>query len=561
MADTQHSTRKQAAGVFFAVLVALTAFAVPQRARAQLAEGVAACAGSFALQELVNQALSALGLEVPTSDTGQRVKDQIFDCIAWVAANVVLEEITDATLTWINSGFDGNPAYVEDFGGFLKGTADEAAGAFIDSTDLAFLCSPFQLEIKLALLTQQQGFRNVSRCTLTDVVENTEDFLAGDFSQGGWQGWFELTQKPQNNPYGAYLLASDELNQRIASAVGEKKTKFEIGRGFLGKEVEECSLVSTDPNFVGPPESVPPDFVGPPPPGTEIKCQSRTVTPGSTIQDALGDTLQIGTRRLEVADEINEILTALLNQLLVQVFTDDEGLRGVGDFLETAEPSEIPDTIPIPGAKLSCDPSENPQAASRPIEFSALTNDQWEVPPTGSSDQRFKLSADGHYSSAHIEFDFFLNKFDSRSEFQSVFNIRNVGSDIGCFIDMQIDGNPNRAILNTCEHGGGFYPDNNIQWKEGTWYHVTAEYSAEEGNAFVTLAITERDNPDAVLAEARGPVGTSIFPNGGGLNLIIGGEFTPDGVYRLEGSQFENVELELTPGEPYCNPVGGFDFF
>ena len=131
------------------------------------------------------------------------------DMAARIAAQIAIQRIVASTVEWANTGFEGNPAYVTDPKQYFSDLSDGIAGEFILGSDLSFLCSPFQTQIRLAL-RQSYVRPNPFQCTLTQVVGNIENFY-GDFSQGGWDAWFSMTQNPTNNPYGAYLEAKIEL--------------------------------------------------------------------------------------------------------------------------------------------------------------------------------------------------------------------------------------------------------------------------------------------------------------------------------------------------------------
>ena len=151
---------------------------------------------------------------VPTDDKPNNIKESLWDRVAHQAANTLIEQTLVSMTNWINSGFDGGPAFVTDLRGFLLDIADATTADFIEGTALEALCSPWRLNIRVALaLGQATPFEREVRCTLSDIVANMDDFINGDFSQGGWAGWFELTTRPQNNPYGLYLITASELDQ------------------------------------------------------------------------------------------------------------------------------------------------------------------------------------------------------------------------------------------------------------------------------------------------------------------------------------------------------------
>ena len=234
-----------------------------------------------------------------------------WDLIAISIANIALEQIINETIVWINSGFEGNPAYATDPEQFFTDIADNIAGDLIAGSELGFLCSPFQTRIRLALQryhTQRRQFQ----CTLTDVVANIDAFY-NDFSQGGWDGWFVMTQNDVNNPYGAYLQAQIELDSRIAKALGIQDKQLNWNNGFLSW----AKCLKWDEVWTG---------------GSEIpekgKCLKRgpVITPGKVINDQLNTVLATGVHKLELADEFDELVSALFVQLLKQVVFGVKGL-------------------------------------------------------------------------------------------------------------------------------------------------------------------------------------------------------------------------------------------
>jgi hypothetical protein len=234
--------------------------------------------------------------------TALLTKEGVGDSLAYAVANFLLEQMARSTINWINSGFDGNPAFITDLQGFLLEQADIVAGAFIEGAGLSLLCAPFELDIRLALaLNYGSPFEQQISCRLSDVVQNIDGFLEGNFEDGGWPGWFELTLR--DNPYTRYIEAEHELAVRLRNNRGEQLEVLSWGQGFLSWE--ECETEAGTGN-----ES----------------C--TTATPGSLIQNEVSDALGIGRDRLTIADEINEIIGALIGQLAQQALGGSGGLRG-----------------------------------------------------------------------------------------------------------------------------------------------------------------------------------------------------------------------------------------
>jgi len=231
-------------------------------------------------------------------------KELILDGIVTAAGKIVISNITSSIVTWINSGFEGNPAFITDPGSYFTDVADQIAGNFIAGTELGFLCEPFALDIRIALaLNYSSTYTQRNYCRLSDAVSNIENFAKfteGDFSQGGWDSWFEITQNPQNNPMGAYLAAQSELSLRTSRGQSIKLLEADWGQGFLS--YQKCLAEH--------------EVTG------ECVEKGPIETPGTVIESQLANTLYTGIRQLEIADEINEIVGALVGQLVQTVFSE-----------------------------------------------------------------------------------------------------------------------------------------------------------------------------------------------------------------------------------------------
>lgn len=231
-------------------------------------------------------------------------KESVLDAIAWSAAKIIISNMTNSIVNWINSGFEGSPAFVTDPEAFLIDVGDQIAGNFIAGTEIGFICEPFQLELRRALnFSFSSTFTRANYCRLSDVVSNVENFTKftdGDFSRGGWNSWFEISQNPSNNPLGVYSAAKAEIVLRTARGQEIELAKLNWGQGFLSWR--DCEVRD--------------DQTG------ECIKYSEIKTPGSVIENQLSQTLGSGIRQLELADEFNEIIGALVGQLARTVLTD-----------------------------------------------------------------------------------------------------------------------------------------------------------------------------------------------------------------------------------------------
>lgn len=305
--------------LYIAILLIISAgafFLIPQRA-----EALATCAK-------IPVPPATTGVFVPVLDSANLVqnttaashlssiysKECVQDTFVNFLVKTTIRKFTNDIVRWINSGFEGNPAFVTDPAGFALGVGDRVAGEFISRSSLGFLCDPFRLNVQLGLAMQYRRFIDRG-CSLSDVLNNVRGFIDdGDFESGGWNTWLAVTQREGGNPYDAYLRASSRLAVEISGAQGLELAKLSWGRGFLSWE--ECryydyqggEVNGDDPNIYGE------------------DCQIQT--PGSVIESQLENQLGSSLKQLELADEFDEIIGALVNQLLVQVFNSAGGLRG-----------------------------------------------------------------------------------------------------------------------------------------------------------------------------------------------------------------------------------------
>lgn len=240
-------------------------------------------------------------------------KETILDGIAYHIAKAFISQMLRSTITWINSGFKGSPAFVQDLDRFLLDVADEAAGEYIKTLGElgSFICSPFRIDIQLALTLEYQKARekrNVDSCSFSGIVDNIENFYKGEVARGKfWEQWIEVTSKPKTyTPYGQLLEARAEMELRIINQKGQVLEKTAWADGFLSSEV--CEVMDT-------------------PTGPVKDCVIST--PGKTISEALNKALGAGQDQLVAADEIDELIGALIGQIANQALTGAAGLLGL----------------------------------------------------------------------------------------------------------------------------------------------------------------------------------------------------------------------------------------
>ena len=219
----------------------------------------------------------------------------------------LLNMMVDQIVSWIQGG--GKPKFITDWNGFLTDAADQAGGQFIQELGLGQLCSAFGPQLKAAFIPIPT-FSDRSSCTLSQVGANLDAFLK-DFRNGGWAAWNEMVLKPQNNVYGAYLIAWDEKNRRESAAQKAAAAEAQAGKGFLS--VKRCIQSHTVEN----PETA----------QLETVCDKyETITPGAVVGDLAAQAVGSDIDWLVNANDLGAYVSAITNAILNRMFAEGIGL-------------------------------------------------------------------------------------------------------------------------------------------------------------------------------------------------------------------------------------------
>lgn len=251
----------------------------------------------------------------------------VLNGLAWTVAKTTIQSITRSSVNWINSGFQGSPAFVSDLNQNLSVLSDTVANNFFqqlnrvtyDATGFN-LTSPFQDQITQQLRAnyykQTGSLLGGYQYNLSNKSSNPQAFLNGNFSQGGFDAFFSANSNPANNPFGSYQIASNALWNQIDAAAKQRKSELDWGKGFLPWRGNCAAANATSTSLIK----------------TEACLGSSVRTPGSVIESQLENQLGSGVRQLELADSINEVVGALMGQLVNQVL-------GSGGLLGVSQPS------------------------------------------------------------------------------------------------------------------------------------------------------------------------------------------------------------------------------
>jgi hypothetical protein len=284
---------------------------------------------------------TVLGVNIPFS----------WDGLANKALNMIVQRMVRSITEWVVNRDGRGPAFVHSPIEFYRDIADGLAGEFIEGSDLGFLCSPFRNNISQSLSlhfgkTRTPSIKDYS-CRLTDIIDNVEAFNKGKFIEsGGWDTWFRVSQNPANNPRGAFLEAKFEIDSRIIEALGVKKEELSWAKGFLS--TQDCNI---NPNT-----------------GKE-EC-GPVKTPGTLIENQFNKSLGSGWARIELADEFDELLVALLDYAM-DAFIGNK--KSVFSQEGLYNPALSTDGGPV--IAVSCGATPRPALVDRSVIWTATRSD------------------------------------------------------------------------------------------------------------------------------------------------------------------------------------------
>ncbi|MAZ40681.1 hypothetical protein CL654_00990 [bacterium] len=261
--------------IFVITIAALFSFHV-YRTHAQLNEALSC--GTAALSSVISGAFVIPDpTKVPIQDRAIEAKEFLLDCSVREAAQLVSENVVQATIQWVNTGFGGQPFYVQDLSQFFAGIEDAATQDFLSNQLPGSLNQPFQGAVSQRIAQSQ------SRPTLNQIYtcsgENIDQVFQGGASDS-WLSFIDATTNPGCSPDAAYYTGESILAQQQQQSKKEYEQLLTQGEGTL----------------------------------PERDAAGNIVTPGAIINDLLKQNLGVGLDQLTQTDEIAELFDALVNR-------------------------------------------------------------------------------------------------------------------------------------------------------------------------------------------------------------------------------------------------------
>jgi len=140
-----------------------------------------------------------------------------------------------------------------------------------------------------------------------------------DFRQGNWIAWQEMVLRPQNNIYGAYIMAWDQYEIEKSAAAKAAEAEDQAGKGFLS--VKRC----IEWNSAGLQTCV--DSGESMEDCKKAACiKEETVTPGAVVGDLAAKAVGSDIDYIVNAKDLAAYVSAITNAILNRMFAEGMGL-------------------------------------------------------------------------------------------------------------------------------------------------------------------------------------------------------------------------------------------
>ncbi len=279
--------------------------------------------GAKALQD------AAVAKEKLLKDNTEANNTNLADCIIYGAGQLMLNQLTDNIISWIQGGFNGSPSFAIDTHALFLDLADSVAGDLaqeirsiaglasceftpnwtndlansVDNSSRKYARNRFKDGLSCPF--GKGSLFNIDASTFFSVAESA-------FEQGGGMASFEASLEDAGNPIGARILVNRELLNRQDETRRIQEQKLSWSNGFI-------DLIDT--NNCNYPASVAAGMKDFPPEAQKIyqKTYCQTTTPGKIIEGQLTKVTGLDMDRLGVSDSLNKIVSAFMKQITNQV--------------------------------------------------------------------------------------------------------------------------------------------------------------------------------------------------------------------------------------------------
>lgn len=262
------------------------------------------------------------------------VTDVSMDSIMFCIVNEILTYITNATISWINSGFNGNPVFVQNPGAILESVANTEANSFISAMSkgvgqtttsgntlavvnnstgaiTVFNNSALQSQLTSNLIgayTSQSSGNYTSGLASPTITTDQIIGLANGVDYGRDVGAQQYN--PLNTVYGQTLAANAAMQRQIAAAQQNAQLNMLMNQGIQSPTT--CASGGTR--------------------AVNGTCQNtfiQNTASGQLIGSTLKNRDMMTYERIALAKDFDSVITALVNQLVKIAVTDISKETGI----------------------------------------------------------------------------------------------------------------------------------------------------------------------------------------------------------------------------------------
>ena len=242
------------------------------------------------------------------------LKEYLGDTALKAIVAAIVRVTTRVMVDWITANEGRDVGFIKNFEQYFFEEIDARAGEFLSHLRGVNLCSSrLRARLDFMLGLPSYNFRYLRpqlECTLTDIIANIEDHY-NDFNRGGWPVFLTNTLVPQNNHFGAGVLAEINFENSRAAAAWALDRNTTANEGFKGVGLpipsRRCEAVDTG---------------GDEEPAENCYTEWNITEPGALVSQSLKKSIEdTSLEQLLPIDEISEAVSLIVNTLLNQLLS------------------------------------------------------------------------------------------------------------------------------------------------------------------------------------------------------------------------------------------------
>jgi len=217
-----------------------------------------------------------------------------WDSIAYCVGNALIQYIGNSTIAWINGGFNGNPAFVNNPQQFFQDVADQQASTFVNQLGrgLSGIAPPLVNSVTNNLVGNYNSNFFGSQPTQWSAAQtsNYNSFISGNPNAFNLNSFYSVSQNPNLNYVGANYQTQLALQQKLAQQQNLQQQQLQWNQGY--NSVKTCKTNAD---------------------GTQT-C--NTTVPGTNINQTAQANMNLAGLRAAASQKFDQVITVLVNELI-----------------------------------------------------------------------------------------------------------------------------------------------------------------------------------------------------------------------------------------------------